>query len=79
MNERDKCTPGRILRCFWTVQAGLFPGTPIPEYTRQWSLTSEAYEADPKCLDKFRDEVYEYARLITGPQMNWVRVEFIWM
>jgi hypothetical protein len=40
---KDKVTPGSRARMCWEVVAGLVPGTPIPELTRRWTVSSETY------------------------------------
>lgn len=35
-------------RCMWEVMAGVIPGTPMPEYTKRWGLTSREWEAIQK-------------------------------
>jgi len=78
-DERHKRTEGTRLRCSWSVTAGLILGDPMPEFTRTWSITSEAYEKDPACFAKFRDEALEYAKALTDPGLNWVHVDWIYI
>ena len=78
-DERHKRTPGLRLRCAWTVMAGILPGEPMDEFTRTWSIMSEAYEKDPECFQRFRDEVHEYAKSLTDPGLNWVHTDWIYI
>lgn len=78
-------------KAFFSVTAGVIPGTAEPGYTKQWSYSSLDFEADVKALEadperqtsdfiEKMDAAYEYARSITDPRaVNWVKVEFIWI
>jgi hypothetical protein len=69
------------------VQAGLMPGSPMPEYTRRWGWSSDdqaALEAqDPEALRKYvaiAGESREYAASLEDPRrVNWVRRDWIWL
>lgn len=74
-------------RAAWEVVAGIIPGQPMPEYTRQWALTSDDwYDSDGRPSTKGIAEftrlqavAQEYARAITDPsRVNWVRIDWIW-
>ncbi len=76
----------QALRGAWEVQAGILPGTPMPELTKCFAYTSEDYEAD---LEKGPEEMttftalmvkaHAYSQELTNPQrLNWVRVDWIW-
>ena len=78
------------VRVIIEVVAGVIPGTPIPEYTRRFYVTSDAwymqgkYENKPK---EAQDEVmqaygmaHEYMRNLYNPQLvNWVRCNWIYL
>lgn len=68
-------------RCAWEVTAGLIPGTPMPEYTRRWWMTSAEWNS-PASAALFHAHTVaaaEYARTLANPQgLNWVRVEWVW-
>lgn len=69
--------------------AGVIPGTPIPEYSKQWSYNNDDYENDvvsydggetPSILDRYLKEAHDYSISITQPRyVNWVRLEWIWI
>ncbi len=78
-------------KAFFTVTAGVIPGTVDPQYTKSWNYTDLDFEDDVKALkadperqtSKFierMDAAHAYARSITDPRsVNWVSVEFIWV
>ena len=78
-------------KAFFTVTAGVIPGTAMPSYTKQWDYTSLDFERDVEALkqDPERqtsdfiekmDAAHAYARSITDPRaVNWVKVEWIWV
>lgn len=69
------------------VQAGVIPGDPMPEYTRNWGYTSEDYEHDqtvpqdqPTIFSQRLQEAHDYAMGLSNPAyVNWVRVDWIWV
>lgn len=69
------------------VFAGLVPGTPMTEYTRQWVWTSADQEAlgqsDIKAQEKWirlAGESREYAASLENPRrLNWVRRDWLWL
>lgn len=68
------------------VVAGLIPGTPEPEFTKRFVVTSrEWHEAgSPElayaALRKREKEADEYAQQLREPsRLNWVRVDWIWL
>jgi hypothetical protein len=69
------------------VQAGVIPGQPMPEYTKNWSYTSEDYELDmkaaldqPTIFSTRLKEAHDYAMGLSNPIcVNWVRVDWIWV
>ena len=68
-------------RCAWIVTAGIIPGEPMPEYTRQWGMTSAEWEA-PGNVALFNAclvAALEYARYLSDPYLlNWTNVHWIW-
>ena len=95
LTARDTLTPGTRLRCSFEVFAGIIPGQAMPELTRRWLITSEAWEGENQMTDEqfkaahpdgrstfleFRDAAHDYAKELTDPRtLNWVRVDFVWM
>lgn len=72
------------------VVAGLIPGTPMPGYTKQFGITSDAWYAQGKYEGKQEEarmeilSVYgiaqEYARNLMNPQVvNWVRLDWVYL
>jgi hypothetical protein len=67
----------------WEVVAGVVPGTPIPEFTRRWVVTSETYyrimempqeeydkefpEHKGNPLREYGQEAQAYAASLTNP------------
>lgn len=86
--QKVKRTAGSRVRCMWVVQAGIVPEHVLPEYTRQWILTSETYYAEAESKDEavqfktfkeFRQEASDYARDINDPRyVNWVKLEYMY-
>jgi hypothetical protein len=63
-------------RCAFEVVAGVIPGQPMAEFTKQWWLAT----GDP---DERFQELYTEARryaesLIDPSRLNWVRLEWVW-
>ena len=69
------------------VQAGVIPGTAMPEYTKRWGWTSsdqaklEAGDKDAReNWIRIAGESREYAATLENPaQVNWVRRDWIWL
>lgn len=72
------------------VTAGLIPGTPMPEHTKKFAITSDQwyaqgkYEGNPKGAQLEILQVYgfaqEYMRNLMNPQaLNWVRLDWIYL
>ena len=82
---------GSRLRCTWSVTAGIIPGEPIPDYSRQWCLTSEQWEKDlaaanqgnpdpPWTFLAYQTAAREYAQSLENPRsLNWVKCEWMWL
>ncbi len=72
----EQLVRSRALRTSFEVVAGLIPGQPMPEYTKQWHLADGFTEEE---WHRAREEAYAYARTITNPHgLNWVHVDWIW-
>jgi hypothetical protein len=69
------------------VQAGVIPGTPMPELTRQWGWTSgdqeRLGEGDPAAREKYiriAGDSREYAASLEDPRrVNLVRRDWLWL
>lgn len=60
------------------VVAGIIPGTPMPEHTKQFALTREMWE-DPTTVMRIYGYAQEYMRNLWNPAfVNWVRLEWIY-
>lgn len=77
-------------RILLEVVAGLLPGTPIPELTRQFAISSDAWYAQGTFKGKKAEaqmeifKVYgtanEYMRSLWNPEKaNWVRCDWIYL
>ncbi len=79
--------PLQAAKAFFEVNAGVLPGTPMPEYTKRWGYTTEEYEQDqqtpqdqPTIFGQRLQEVHLYAMGLSNPAyVNWVRVDWIWV
>lgn len=75
-----------IAKATWEVQAGLIPGQPMEEFSRQFVYTDADYEKDrqvpPDEMTQFTASMYaamDYAKSLTDPRrVNWVSVNWIW-
>lgn len=69
------------LRIAIEVVGGILPGTPIPEYTKQWAITSEEWRGpnrDNICQARIK-AAEEYARSLMNPTaLNWVQTVWIY-
>lgn len=72
------------------VTAGVMPGTPMQEHTKQFVITSDQWYAQGKYEGKAKEaqleilQVYgfaqEYMRNLMNPQAhNWVRLDWIYL
>jgi hypothetical protein len=75
----------KSVKCGVDVYAGVVPGTPMPEYTRQWFITSdEWYEDDGKnqadLLADLAGRAAGWATMLMlqPDRFNWVKTEWIW-
>jgi hypothetical protein len=73
--------PDNALKCSISVEGGIIPGLPIPEYTKQWILTSKDMQSERAgflLLEKM-EEASKYAISIQNPAiLNWVKMQWIW-
>lgn len=77
--------PMEAARCAWEVRAGIIPGTPDPQHTRRWGLTSAEWDS-PEGLDLLlarQGAAQGYAAYLSllssqGREVNWVETVFIW-
>ena len=78
--------PASSARCIWEVTAGLIPGEPDPKRTLGWGLTSEEWHG-AEGLKLYIERAAQaaayasYLQLICsqGLEVNWIRVDFIWL
>lgn len=70
------------------VQAGVVPGTPEPEHTRRWVISSQRWyelESEPgkqsEVLAELNGQAAGYAGLLMlqPDRFNWVRTEWLWL
>lgn len=70
----------------WIVHAGVIPGVPVAEHSRQFPYSAAEWEADrhlpdgqPTRFEHLRDEALRYAAGLMNPGLvNWVHLEFCW-
>ncbi len=68
-------------RILLEVVAGLIPGQPLPEHTKQFAISEEEWE-DESGIPVMRTYgfVQEYMRNLWHPQkVNWVRCDWIYL
>lgn len=77
--------PETTARCGVDVVAGVLPGTPEPEFTRQWFITSEEWYADEgknqaHLLSDLAGKASAWATylMLQPDRFNWVKSEWIW-
>ena len=77
-------------RILLEVVAGVIPNQPMPEYTKQFAITSDIYYAQGKYEGKEEEAqweimkvyglVQEYMRTLWNPgRVNWVRCDWIYL
>lgn len=78
-------TQAQSARCGVDVVAGVLPGTPMEEYTRQWFISSEVWHAassDDKTqlLSDLAGRASGWATflMLQPDRVNWVKTEWIW-
>lgn len=72
-------------RVMLEVQAGVLPGAAMPEYTKQWAISSEEWNAEgvdqSALLAEANGKALGYAHLLmlSPDRVNWVKTEWIWL
>jgi hypothetical protein len=76
------------LKATWTVRAGVIPGEPMAEYTKQFRYTSAQREEDQIILNRPQDhahfsriraEAVDYYLQVSMPNLiNWAEIVFHW-
>jgi hypothetical protein len=78
------------LKACWTVQAGIIPCEPLPQFTKRWEYTSQEHQddqhpgvkADPAYHTEFarmRAEAIDYYVQVSLPHLNnWAQITFVW-
>jgi hypothetical protein len=76
------------LTASWEIRAGVIPGTPISEYTRQFHYTSRDKEEDSAHSKEFGYQplfmkqmacAAAYHQQMSDPRVNnWAELTFIW-
>jgi hypothetical protein len=69
------------------VVAGLIPGSPEPEFSRSWSLSSDEWQAavaagkqgETLAVLNGRAQGYAGWLMMLPDRLNWVRVDWIWL
>lgn len=86
-DRQDLPSVPQSARLVLEVVAGLVPGTPMPEHTRRYALTSDEWQEAVKAettghvLAEINGRAQGYAALLMlQPHCyNWVRVDWIWL
>lgn len=61
------------------VRAGIIPGEPIEEHSKNWYLSREEYEDIDQWLAA-AGAANLYALTLQNPErLNWVKVEWVWL
>lgn len=80
----DRKPPLNRVRCTVDVVAGVVPGTPDPEFTRQYFIYSEEWTAATAdhalLLTELAGRASAYATylMLRPDQVNWVKTEWLW-
>jgi len=81
----EQTNQARTAKCGVDVVAGVLPGTPEPEFTRQWFITSEEWHADDgkhqaELLSDLAGRASAWATylMLQPDRLNWVKTEWIW-
>ena len=75
----------KAARVLIEVKAGIIPGTPMPEFTKVYAITSEEWNADGQdqhaLLAERNGQATGYATLLMlqPDRLNWVCTEWIWL
>jgi len=86
MSDTSASPPeAKSARCAVDVVAGVLPGTPEPEWTRTFYLTSEEWHGSDQAdrvnllLDLAgRATAYANYLMLAPDRFNWVKLEWIW-
>jgi hypothetical protein len=72
----------------WEVRAGVTPGTPVPEYTKQFLYTARDREEDSEHAGEIGYQpvfmkqlacAHAYSEQMSDPRVNnWAELTFIW-
>jgi hypothetical protein len=72
-------------KCGVDVVAGVLPGTPEPEFTRQWFITSAEWYAEEgknqaELLSDMAGKAAAWATyiMLQPDRFNWVKLEWVW-
>jgi hypothetical protein len=71
------------------VVAGVLPGTPEPEYTRQWFITGDEWELAGRDEDRQNQArlladmngkamAWAHYLMLQPDRLNWVKTEWVW-
>ncbi len=61
------------------VTAGVVKDLVMPEFTRQYTITSKHWENPVEVLNIYNN-AFEYARLLMNPRkVNWVKLHWIYL
>jgi lysophospholipase L1-like esterase len=81
----ETATQAQTARCGVDVVAGVLPGQPMAEYTRQWFISSEEWSADKgknqaTLLSDLAGRATAWGTylMLQPDRVNWVKVEWIW-
>jgi hypothetical protein len=84
--NKEEAPATKSVRCAVDVVAGVLPGTPEPEFTRTFHITSdEWYAADQdnklNLLSDLAGRANGYAQylMLAPDRFNWVKTEWVWI
>ena len=67
------------------VVAGILPGTPMPEFTQRWYITSKDWNVEDgmqqaRILAEMNGKAQAWAMylMLQPDRVNWVKTEWIW-
>lgn len=82
----DTKSESKTMRCGVDVVAGVLPGTPEDEFTRQWIVTSEDWHAadsngKAQLLSDLAGKANGWATylMLQPDRVNWVRTDWVWL
>jgi hypothetical protein len=75
--------PTQNVRYAVEVKAGLIPGQPTPEFTRQWFVTTDEWRRGEHHSVEDPESAWSQARayaeqLVDPAVVNWVSLEWVW-